>query len=362
MKFLVHGNAPFAKTGYGVQIDLLTRALKADGHEPAVSCTYGLDGGTLDWHGIRLYGRGYETYSNDRMHQHAGHWFGNDPGWVITCMDVWGIRNPMTGFNMAAWVPIDHYTLTGPQPNVKEFFKNTGAVPIAMSRFGEEMLRRAGEDPLYVPLSVDTDVYKPTPTLPNGKTGRELMGVPEDAFLVTMVAMNKGWADDRKGFGEAFQAFAVFEEDHDDAYFYVHADRLGGAEGINLEILAVECGIRPHKIKWGGITPDQYGYYMGYTGEMMAAVYTCSDVLLAPSHGEGFCVPIIESLACGTPVIASDFSAQRELVPETVGWKVTGQRKWDPALHAWLIQPYVGDVLNKLEDANKADREAMVEP
>jgi glycosyltransferase involved in cell wall biosynthesis len=363
MKFLVHGNAPHVKTGYGVQIAQLIERLRDDGHDPAVSSTYGIQGSALDWKGFRVYGCGYDTNSNDLIHQHAKHWFNNEPGWIVTVIDVWPLKNPvLAAMNVAAWVPIDHFTTLGPQPNVMEFFERTNAVPVAMSRFGEQLLARAGLDPVYVPLSVDTDVYKPTPVLSNGLEAREMMGVPEDAFVVSMVAMNKGWARDRKGFNEAFWGFSQFDREHPEAnaYLYVHSEQFGGAEGIDLVELAIHAGVEPHKIKWSG-GPDQYGYRLGYTDEMMAAVYTGTDVLLAPSHGEGFCVPLIEAHACGTPTIATNFSAQTELVPEGTGWLVEGQPEWDPAHRALYKCPYVDQVVLALEKAFEADRASMAE-
>jgi hypothetical protein len=80
---------------------------------------------------------------------------------------------------------------------------------------------------------------------------------------------------------------------------------------------------------------------------MLAASYSACDVLLAPSHGEGFCVPLIEAQACGVPVIANDFSAQSELVG--AGWVLLGQPEWDPAWHACLVNPLIDDVVEKLE-------------
>jgi glycosyltransferase involved in cell wall biosynthesis len=361
VKFLIHGNAPTVKTGYGIQIAQLAKQLQGAGHEPACSSTYGIQGGVENWNGIRVYGCGFDVNSNDRLHMHAGHWFHGEDGWIIVVTDVWAMRNPVLAeFNTAAWVPIDHYTSVGPQPNVMEFFERTHAVPLAMSHFGEDLLTRAGLDPVYIPLSVDTAQFKPTPVLSNGVTGRELMELPEDAFVVGMVAMNKGWSRDRKGFNEAFWAFGMFERDHPDAYLYVHADAPGGAEGIDLRALAVHSGIPPHKIKFVG-DPTQYAYYLTFTPEMMAATYTAIDVLLAPSHGEGFCVPIVEAHACGTPVVASDFSAQTELVPDGTGWLVAGQPEWDPAHLALYKCPLINDVIDKLEFAYDADRAAMAE-
>jgi glycosyltransferase involved in cell wall biosynthesis len=45
----------------------------------------------------------------------------------------------------------------------------------------------------------------------------------------------------------------------------------------------------------------------------LAAVYRHSAVLLLPSEREGFGLPVLEALACGTPVIASDIDALREV-------------------------------------------------
>ena len=45
----------------------------------------------------------------------------------------------------------------------------------------------------------------------------------------------------------------------------------------------------------------------------LAAVYRQSAVLLLPSEREGFGLPVLEALACGTPVIASDIDALREV-------------------------------------------------
>jgi glycosyltransferase involved in cell wall biosynthesis len=45
----------------------------------------------------------------------------------------------------------------------------------------------------------------------------------------------------------------------------------------------------------------------------LAAVYRRCALLLMPSEREGFGLPVLEALACGTPVIASDVAALREV-------------------------------------------------
>ena len=45
----------------------------------------------------------------------------------------------------------------------------------------------------------------------------------------------------------------------------------------------------------------------------LAAVYRRSAVVLMPSEREGFGLPVLEALACGTPVVATDLDAMREV-------------------------------------------------
>lgn len=356
-------NGPTISTGYGVQTRYLATRLADDGHQVAIAETYGHHGGISTWttpHGdeIRLYPMGYEQNSNEVIHDHAYHWFDGDMrgGWIIPLLDVWCLRNPkLAEFNVAAWTPVDH--LPTP-PDVLKFFHWSHATPIAMSRFGERLLHQAGLAPTYIPLAVDTSVYKPTPSIYSESQGRdvtarELFGLPHDAFVVGMVAMNKGWARDRKGFNEAFRAFGRFWQTHQNAVLFVHSEQYGATDGFNLVELAVHCGIPEHALVW----TNQYAYRLGLPPEGMAAAYTAMDVMLAPSHGEGFCVPLIEAQACGTPVIASDFTSQPELVG--AGWLVAGQLEWDPAQHASYLCPYVVDIAARLEEAYTADLVGM---
>lgn len=52
----------------------------------------------------------------------------------------------------------------------------------------------------------------------------------------------------------------------------------------------------------------------GRSDAELAATYQSAAWLLAPSLEEGFHLPVVEALACGTPVIASDIGAHRDLV------------------------------------------------
>ena len=47
--------------------------------------------------------------------------------------------------------------------------------------------------------------------------------------------------------------------------------------------------------------------------DVLAAVYRRSTILLLPSEAEGFGLPVIEALACGTPVLASNLAVLHEV-------------------------------------------------
>ncbi|HMK29579.1 MAG TPA: glycosyltransferase, partial [Terriglobales bacterium] len=47
--------------------------------------------------------------------------------------------------------------------------------------------------------------------------------------------------------------------------------------------------------------------------EALAAVYRRASLLLQPSQAEGFGLPVVEAMACGTPVLASDIPPLREV-------------------------------------------------
>lgn len=77
----------------------------------------------------------------------------------------------------------------------------------------------------------------------------------------------------------------------------------------------------------------------------LAAVYRRSALVLLPSEREGFGFPVLEALACGTPIVASDIDALREVggaaveycAPEDIdAWtsavaRLLAERRDDPA-------------------------------
>lgn len=51
------------------------------------------------------------------------------------------------------------------------------------------------------------------------------------------------------------------------------------------------------------------------TDQELAHLYTRCDLTIAPGYGEGFGYPIVESLACGTPVVHVNYAGGAEITP-----------------------------------------------
>jgi glycosyltransferase involved in cell wall biosynthesis len=78
--------------------------------------------------------------------------------------------------------------------------------------------------------------------------------------------------------------------------------------------------------------------------EELAAIYSGAHALVVPAEQEGFGLPAVEALACGTPVVACEGPALRE---------VLGER-------AAFVAP--GDMRGLLREAERAERPAPPPP
>jgi glycosyltransferase involved in cell wall biosynthesis len=336
-KLLWHSNAPFVPTGYGQQTALFAPHL-SEHYDLAISAFYGLDGAKLMWHGIPLYPGFGADFGNGFLLQHAKHHFDGDVqgGMVFCLMDIWPLNAQMASrMNLISWCPIDHEPAL---PAIVKFFKESGAVPVAMSRFGEEQLKEL--DPLYCPHAVDTSVYRP-----HDREELDTGSLPKDAFVVAMVAANKG-RPSRKCFFHAMQAFAIFKETHDDALLYLHtvADP-SYASGEDIMAIAGQLGLEPNKNLL--IAPRYQMVHDPFPPQAMAQMYSCFDVLLNCSMGEGFGIPILEAAACGVPSVVTNFTAMPEVASEH-GWAVGCRPHWTAGNSLQAI-PDVEEMVQALE-------------
>lgn len=327
-KILWASNAPYFPSGYGVQSSLFGPRLRDLGHDVAYYATFGAPT-TIEWEGMTVYPED-GCYGNLTLaacaQRHAG---SLEHCLVIALGDAW-LLDPDSfpeDLRLALWAPVDHE----PMPErTRVVLSDRRVTPIAITRFGEVEMRRVGLDPLYVPHAVDTAVFRPRPD--ERAEIREAVGVPEDAFLVGMVAANTGSPLlSRKGFPQLFRAFARFRAMRPDALLYVHTNCSG--DGLDLARLTASCGLEQEAVR----LTDPLVWALGVSREDLARLISVFDVLVMPSLGEGFGLPLIEAQACGVPVIATDHSAMRELCE--AGWLIDGEPWYDGPHDSWFKAP-----------------------
>lgn len=351
MKILIHSNGPANGTGYGQQVAQLAPRLVAAGHDVAISCMTGVSGRPSEWEGIMCLSAGMQPFSTDVLGHHARHFFGRQPGLVLTLFDAW-CMDPMatSGLATAIWTPVHSVPMS---VGDKAYFSAAQVLPIAMSRFGEKQMRVQGLDPRYAPHGIDCATFRPLDAAERSAV-RKSLNIPDDCFLVTMVAANKGTGPSRKAFAESFQAFAKFRKRHPDARLYLHTLMSKAGYGLSLVPLLSHLGIQD-AVHFS----DQYGYATGlFAPDFVAAVLGASDVFLNPSMGEGFGLPAVEAQACGIPVIAGDNSAQRELLGS--GWLTECQPFWHHDDEADWHLPLIRSITTNLAKAHKHARDRDV--
>jgi glycosyltransferase involved in cell wall biosynthesis len=337
VKILWHSNSPWNLTGYGIQTALFVPRIAKLGHEITISAPYTFSGAVLEWEGFKLLPSVAQNAGCDVLRANYGFF---DSDLLLTLCDPFGLLQAvedMPGMNIAHWFPVDCDPVG--QADVMVLREGQG-IPVAMSRFGQQMLRNEGADPLYVPHGIDTELFSPG----DATAFRESL-VSDDTFVIGINAMNRDPV--RKGLAEQFEAFARFHRVHPDSMLAVHAAP-ESKQGLNLNQLTLQLGISD-----AVVFPDVYQHAMFMISqENMVEWYRGLDVLSLCSYGEGFGIPLIEAQACGIPVITTDASAMTELCG--AGWLVSGSPWWHHNHNAWWKRPDVDDIYNAYEMAFEA--------
>lgn len=344
MRILFSSNAPYSTSGYAQQMHDLLPKIKDLGHEVAISCFYGLEGGKISLDGITCYPKIADTWGSDAAVLHQKD-FNADI--VISFQDIWvmDVNNLRKIKNWIPMLPVDHDPVP---PAVLDRARLAYRI-ITHSKFGYDQLKKKGVHSTYIPLLVNTDIYKPM----DKKECRKQMGIPEDIFLFGMVSANKDFPP-RKSFQEVMDAFVVFLKDRplSGIYFHTFVNQPGG---FPIMEYAKFLGIERHIF-----TVDQYQELLNTDKSKMALIMNGLDCLLAPSTNEGFGVPIIEAQACGVPVITNDFTSMPELVEVGKTGYVTKilQKRFSPLL-SYSAVPDPKSIHELMVKMYKADRVEM---
>ena len=330
-RILVYSDPPWMPTGYGVQTRLLAHGLQSHGYEVEVAAKAALAGGSIQWEGITVHP--YATPAVDALPRTVRQ---VQPDLVVTLCDVWPLRvSEWQALDVPvwSWVPVEREPLLAA---VASWCVQPWVTPVPMSPYGAELL--AAFDPT-VPVG---HAYDPTVFFPGSQTeARRRLSLP-DGILVGCVAANIGDREQpRKGWPQLLQAWRQrLDTVKHPGHLVIHTNPLPTEGGVDLYEIA-------RSLKLEGTESVMFTQQVvPYT--LLADLYRAIDVLVLPTLGEGFGVPIIESMACGIPAVASSWSGCAHLTP----WPISDEGSipvW--AAGAWYRIPHPTAIADAVETA-----------
>ncbi|MDP2785653.1 MAG: glycosyltransferase family 4 protein [Sulfurimicrobium sp.] len=174
-----------------------------------------------------------------------------------------------------------------------------------------------------IPNGIDTERYKPI----NKEVARAAYNLPQDKYLILFSAFS-ATSDKRKGNQFLVQALEKMSQ---------------AGWGSKTELVIIGAS-RPEN-------PPDMGmnvHYMGHLHDEISQVllYSAADVVVAPSMQENLSNTVMESLACGTPVVAFDIGGMPDMI--------------DHQINGYLATPFdtnelAGGMMWVLENENRRD-------
>ena len=140
---------------------------------------------------------------------------------------------------------------------------------------------------INLPNLINTDIYKPF----KRDTARELLHLPKDKKLVLFGAMG-ATSDPRKGFTELSEAMSKLTL-------------------TNIEFVVIGSS-QPQKV----LEQKYVMHYMGHLHDdvTLQLLYSAVDSVVVPSLQENLSNVIMESMSCGTPVVAFDIGGNSDMI------------------------------------------------
>ena len=302
IRLLWLSESPLLATGFArVGRELLSRLARVDGLSVA-AIGWGYDGWPYasSHYPYVIYPSSSDSHGEDILERVVAEF---QPDIVITLAELWMIRwmqnHPARAcFKWIAYCPLDAGPLYPPSyPLVRSMDEI-----VAMSHFG----RKTIEDGVpskrvhMIYHGVDPHVYRPLPNRELLKSHDRL----QNRFVIGCVARNQP----RKNVPALVKAFAQLAKRLPDVHLYLHMDPCD--VGFDMVTLLQRYALQSR----ADISSPQITAASGLTDEKLNRLYNIFDVTVLPSTGEGFGLPILESMAVGVPVVATDCSACTELV------------------------------------------------
>jgi len=248
---------------------------------------------------------------------------------VLVISDMSGFQGHIGTAMTPAWlsVPVWHYCpIEGDNLPVswRDIWNNPGNsedhetpfFPVAMSEYGRRVIAgHLGRDVPMIYHGVDSDTFHPVsisaPVYHEGKALRTkeqckaAFGFRPDERIILRYDRHVP----RKFYHLFLQAMVPVLTADPLAKVVIHCRPTD--EGGNL----LEEMVRMPRELWGRVVlTNSHDTWTGLPTESLVALINAADVYVSTTSGEGFGLTLAESLACGVPVVVTDWAAEREVV------------------------------------------------
>ena len=226
----------------------------------------------------------------------------NDP-WVAIDYEkaIEEIRENNPQVKLVLYTPVDSRNVRTPfvEPLNTLFDRVT-----TYTQFGQMELMMSGLNYMadVVPHGINTEIFYPLK-----KTKQQIkkeLRLPEDVFIILTVARNSV----RKGLDLTVEAFSEWVRKYDipkNVRWYYH----GALQDVGYDIIDL-C--RYYKVGNRLILSPEHTASTGLSDENMLYIYNASNMYFTTTKAEGWCLPLMEAMACRIPCIVPEHSALAE--------------------------------------------------
>lgn len=227
----------------------------------------------------------------------------------------------------AKWIIMQPWEYTTLRKDVYDVLKNADEI-WTPSNFSRQAMINSGLDfdkVQVIPNGINPEIFKPDGINYNLKTNAKIK------FLFV------GGTLSRKGIDILLKTFVKTFTKNDPVSLVIKD--IGGDsfyKGQNAQELIQTLQKNPDAPEFIYISED-------LTEEEMASLYRACDVFVSPYRGEGFCLPALEAMACGLPVIVTEGGATDDFVDNSFAWRISAKDKLlenNNPLHATINESY----------------------
>ena len=322
--------------GYSVVATKVANYLQSIGHQVLFAGMQSIGTPYKDSKGILQLGTRYDPFMGDICEDWLRVYKADC---FLSMLDLWLPQTDyMPGMCQKLKIPwISHITLNS-EP-LSPYFQNkinASTYVVAPSKYNHRILCEggAGGKSVYIPHGCDTKIFKPMPEVKDEIKKR--LHIENKSFIAVVVNRNKGL---QKRLQDAMRAWAMIcNQDpkfKEEAVLLMLHDPLE-PDGFRTDIYRDRLGMN-NNIKFIWHKPSEswndtvatfegdpeglrHNANIALPPEEVSRIINCCDLSIVPSQSESFCLPALESMACGVPVVMGNHSVG----PEHVGANKAG--------------------------------------